>query len=108
MRAKKLSPPSRWHPKNQLKASHIDAPCSYALAHQRFKHLRVLLGGEEVSLVRDAQANHPAIPVGVFVNLLGSVFECGIDLDDLTTDRSNQVGAIRSEQSGRRRPFRTR
>jgi hypothetical protein len=53
--------------------------------------LLVVGGGEEVSLVRDAELDDPAVAVGVFVDLLGAVIEGLVDLDDLAADRGVDV-----------------
>ena len=54
--------------------------------------LLVLFGGEEVGFVCGAEFDDPALTVGVLVDVLGRIFECGVDLDDLAAHRGVQVG----------------
>ena len=56
-----------------------DADCYGASCHPKslvgllFEDLLVLLGGEEVFLLRGAQPDHPAAAVGIFINPLGVI-----------------------------------
>ena len=56
-----------------------------------FDDLLVLFGREEVGFVCGAEPDDPALAVGVLVDVLGRIFEGGVDLDDLAANRHVQV-----------------
>src|SRR5215204_6819126 len=74
-------------------------PGAFVLASEKVCLLRfllhdllVLFGGEEVGFVCGPELDDPALTVGILVDVLGRIFESGVDLDDLAADRGVQVG----------------
>src|SRR5215208_3626994 len=56
-----------------------------------FNDLLVLVGGEEGGFFCDAELDDPTLSVRVLVDVLGRIFEGGVDLDDLAAHRGVEV-----------------